>query len=341
MRFDSLTRGRLFMLPLLISVSLFLVSPLHAQQESGNQNTEKLREKISSLKSTISEQQQTIQDLRSMLTNQEQRITDLENEKITRPVHPTVKRLRESVNHLEEKNKELQEELSESQDSSKKTSEISDRVEELESDVSRLREKISTKNQKLKSMRNKRDQLQSKINQKDSELRQYRQVSERRERQLREMESQLQEVKQAETEREGQKLTITLDDAILFELGQAELKESASSTLETFIDVADSYPSYRLLVEGHTDDVPLSDSGNFQSNWELSAMRAVNVVQYIQNNSEIQSERLVAAGYGPHQPIVPNNSPKNRALNRRVEISLIPMKMMGDEVAPDTGQNNG
>lgn len=78
-----------------------------------------------------------------------------------------------------------------------------------------------------------------------------------------------------------------------------------------------------LIVEGHTDNVPIATT-QFASNWELSTARATNVVKYLVQKHGIPPERIAAIGYGEHKPIVPNDTDENRAKNRRV-VFLIKM----------------
>jgi chemotaxis protein MotB len=81
-----------------------------------------------------------------------------------------------------------------------------------------------------------------------------------------------------------------------------------------------------VRVEGHTDDVPIRKSPppRFRSNWELSAARAGNVAQYLENDLALKPEQLSAAGYSYTRPIVPNENNAARAQNRRVEIIITP-----------------
>ena len=77
-----------------------------------------------------------------------------------------------------------------------------------------------------------------------------------------------------------------------------------------------------MRVEGHTDNIPIQ-TARFPSNWELSVARAVNVVKYFAEVSNIDPQRLSAVGYGESRPVVANDTPANRMKNRRVEILLI------------------
>ncbi len=75
-------------------------------------------------------------------------------------------------------------------------------------------------------------------------------------------------------------------------------------------------------MDGHTDDVPLSGSGQYADNWELSQARALSVVHYLVEEQSFPPERLAAAGFGEHQPLDPGDSAEARARNRRIELKL-------------------
>jgi len=111
------------------------------------------------------------------------------------------------------------------------------------------------------------------------------------------------------------------DNAVLFELGQAVINPQGYPFLNELAAVMKKM-SYPIRIEGHTDNVPIH-TWQFPSNWELSTARAVNVVKYFSETCGIDPRRLSAVGYGESKPLVANDSPQNRAKNRRVEIVLI------------------
>lgn len=121
----------------------------------------------------------------------------------------------------------------------------------------------------------------------------------------------------------GDVVILTLDQKILFKLGQAKIKRTAWPTLDEIAKLILEYPNRMVMVQGHTDDLA-TRTDRFPSNWDLSAQRAVNVVKYVSNMPGLDKSRLVAAGFGQFHPRVSNDSPENRQLNRRVEIVLYP-----------------
>ena len=77
-----------------------------------------------------------------------------------------------------------------------------------------------------------------------------------------------------------------------------------------------------LRVDGHTDDTPLSGSGTYRDNWELSQARALAVVRYMVDALGFPPDRVVPAGFGQYRPAVAGDSPEARAANRRIELKL-------------------
>lgn len=115
---------------------------------------------------------------------------------------------------------------------------------------------------------------------------------------------------------------------VLFPSGSAQLNPDGEEQMEelatALLDLAREIPSdinWVLRVDGHTDDVPLSGTGEFEDNWELSTARAISVVEFLIDQG-VPPDRLVAAGFGEHQPLVEGDSPEARAQNRRIELKL-------------------
>jgi chemotaxis protein MotB len=105
-----------------------------------------------------------------------------------------------------------------------------------------------------------------------------------------------------------------------FRSGEAQIKPQMIPIIERVVAVLSSCTG-DVLVAGYTDDRPIS-SGRYRSNWDLSAARAVSVVHELVLNRDLPAERVVAAGRAETNALVANDTPENRARNRRVEIAI-------------------
>lgn len=123
------------------------------------------------------------------------------------------------------------------------------------------------------------------------------------------------------TELNADALKIVLTNEILFESGEASLRESSLTILRVIANVLENVPN-SVQVSGHTDDVPIQ-TAQFPSNWELSTARSISVLKYIiETNGDLDASRFSSAGYGEYKPLVPNDSFVNKAKNRRVELEV-------------------
>lgn len=113
---------------------------------------------------------------------------------------------------------------------------------------------------------------------------------------------------------------IVLTGDLLFDSGQADIKGTALDGLKKIIPYVAQSP-YMINVVGHTDDVPIQ-TGRFPSNWELSLIRASKVARFLMQETRLDEDRFYVTGHASFEPVAPNDTPANRAANRRVEIIL-------------------
>lgn len=116
---------------------------------------------------------------------------------------------------------------------------------------------------------------------------------------------------------------ISLADNMLYKSGSYEIGDRAGETLSKIAKIIKDYSDYDVLVEGNTDNVPISQK-NIRNNWDLSALRASSVVQALQNQYGIDPKRLSAAGRGEYNPVASNDTAKGKQRNRRTQIIITP-----------------
>lgn len=116
-------------------------------------------------------------------------------------------------------------------------------------------------------------------------------------------------------------ITLRLPAKVLFEAHSAELSEESVKVLNLIQEIFVRRLEQTVDIRGYTDDTPPPAGSHFRDNWELSALRAVNVLRYLLSRG-IDASRLTATGFGPLEPIMMNTTEENRARNRRVEFVL-------------------
>ncbi|MCA9708123.1 MAG: OmpA family protein [Myxococcales bacterium] len=118
------------------------------------------------------------------------------------------------------------------------------------------------------------------------------------------------------------RMIVELASAVLFDSGKTELKDAGKTALDELVVAFQSVSDRDLMIAGHTDNVPIK-TRRFKSNWELSTARAVVVVNYMIEKG-FPAQHLGAAGFGDQDPVASNDTEDERALNRRIEIVLMP-----------------
>lgn len=202
------------------------------------------------------------------------------------------------------------------------------KIAELEKTRDFLSEQLSESNASLSMYESKTGGLEAALAATKAELDELRKQKMRQEKRLaefRKLSNQLAElVKMGKVKikiRNGN-MTIELANNILFDSGKTKIKPDGMSALADLADILKTFPERNFLVAGHTDDDKINNK-RFDSNWDLSTARAVEVVEHLQK-SGLPPTQLAAAGYGEFDPVAPNDSKEGKALNRRIEIIVMP-----------------
>ncbi|MEO6169311.1 MAG: OmpA family protein [Chitinophagales bacterium] len=116
---------------------------------------------------------------------------------------------------------------------------------------------------------------------------------------------------------------ISLSDNMLYKSGNYEVSDKAGETLSKIAKIIKDYKDFEVLVEGNTDNVPIS-SNTIRNNWDLSVLRGSSVVQALQTTYGIDPKRLTAAGRGEYNPMGPNDTEAGKNMNRRTQIIITP-----------------
>ncbi len=126
--------------------------------------------------------------------------------------------------------------------------------------------------------------------------------------------------------REGDRVLISIASAILFRSGSAKIRSESKALLVKFSSLLRRYSNREVQVQGHTDNVQISDrlAERWETNWELSAARATRVLRYFVEVGNLDPRRVSGAGMGEFRPIADNDTREGRRTNRRIEIIIYP-----------------
>ena len=117
---------------------------------------------------------------------------------------------------------------------------------------------------------------------------------------------------------------ISISDKLLFKSGSYTISDKASKVLGKVATVVNGQPEMDVMIEGHTDNTPVAKGSSIKDNWGLSVLRATSIVRELQNKYSVAPSRLIAAGRGSYVPLTTNDTPANKAKNRRTKIIILP-----------------
>lgn len=126
---------------------------------------------------------------------------------------------------------------------------------------------------------------------------------------------------EVDIEKTEEGVKVTLNDSLTFNSGSARLLERSEIVLKRIAEAIGS-DVREVKTHGHTDDMPISESSIYRTNWHLGAARAVSVVLFLNSESELASDKFEASSYGEFRPVASNDTPEGRRRNRRVEIYI-------------------
>ncbi|AKH77221.1 OmpA family protein [Leptospira interrogans] len=216
----------------------------------------------------------------------------------------------------------------------KQSKKFRDLIDGLKENLERERENCQKKTEALqKEYERKISDLESRILVLNDEISKLKHLSENQKKELDRLSDQANELENKLTDeiKKGQirlkrfhdRLVINIDDKISFDSGSADLKKQILPALDKIKEILGNYPGNLIIIEGHTDNVPIRTK-KFSDNWQLSGERALSVLHYFLESKILDPRNFSLAGYGEFQPIVSNDTPENRALNRRVDIVVVP-----------------
>ena len=246
---------------------------------------------------------------------------------------------------LSKSSKELEEQIAMLKNgSSEEISKLLTELQQLQTDLQEREDKVKSAEDQLEIQQQKLEALQTDLNNKEQKLNKAEAELAEQQARMMSLQDALDRQKEAVTslkeklnhalrgfydqglsvhEQNG-KVYVSLEEKLLFKTGSYSLDPKGQEALKSLSEVLASNPDINIMVEGHTDDVPLNGSGQIKDNWDLSVMRATAVAKIILNNTNIDPRRITAAGRSEYVPLDESKTPEARRKNRRTEIILTP-----------------
>ena len=262
--------------------------------QSLKEQNQALDSKITELQSKINKQNKDIEQLSAQLKETTQNLDDSKS----------------ANERLKQFNTDLEKQLNSLKTgSSEEIARLMSKLQEAQADVQKREETLAQRTQRLQ-------ELEEILKQKDEAVKQLKQKV---------MDALLGFNNKGLTiqEKNG-KVYVSLDEQLLFKTGQWVVDPKGQQALANLAEVLAQNPDINVMVEGHTDNVPMKGSGEVKDNWDLSVVRATAVTKILLKNKDIDPKRITSAGHGEFFPIDDANTPEARQKNRRTEIILTP-----------------
>lgn len=317
-----------------------LSKDLQTLQETRNTENRESAGRIAELESRVKNLEKELANLKQEKTESERvsalRIADLESQ--LSALHQTASaRERELLTDNENARRKylaeiqsLRDQLARERDEHRALISASDRQWQEKLDAAS--KKLSDASEQIAKLTAENEQLKNRINELTAQTAEQRRQLSSLTDQAKNLEDKLQkEIQEGSLRlrRLNDRLIINMDNKILFDSGSAVLRSAeVRATLDKISEILSKYPDNEILVEGHTDNVPIQ-TAQFRDNWQLSTERALSVLGHLLRNRNVDPSKITAVGAGQFHPVVPNDTAENRSLNRRVDIVVIPKSVQG------------
>lgn len=278
--------------------------------------------KFNQLNGNYQDCQKTVQSLKEQNQALEAKNTELQS------------KINKQIKDIEQLNVQLKE-LSQNLDDSKSANE---RLKQFNSDLEKQLSSLKTgSSEEIARLMNKLQEAQADVQKREETLAQRTQRLQELEEILRQKDEAVKQLKQKvmdallgfnnkglTIQEKNGKVYVSLDEQLLFKTGQWVVDPKGQQALANLADVLAQNPDINVMVEGHTDNVPMKGAGEVKDNWDLSVVRATAVTKILLKNKDIDPKRITSAGHGEFFPIDDTNTPEARQKNRRTEIILTP-----------------
>lgn len=211
-------------------------------------------------------------------------------------------------------------------DNAKLSADLQSTMEQLLKKQDELKLLESKLNQQKKDL----DELNQQLKQREARVNELENILKQKDKAVQDLKKKLQDAlfnfenKGLTIQQKNGKIYVSMEENLLFASGKTDVNEKGVEALTKLAKVLEDNPDINIMVEGHTDNVPMKGTGEIKDNWDLSVMRATSVTKIILSKGKIDPKRIISAGRGEHFPLDPANTAEARRKNRRTEVILTP-----------------
>ncbi|MDR1005311.1 MAG: OmpA family protein [Bacteroidales bacterium] len=241
------------------------------------------------------------------------------------------RKVREENKNLKSNNEELKLQIA---DANKRLSDAiaskGNDLKQINDELNATRENLNKRQEEIDVQNNELKRMQDAFKEKEYAMQRLQRNLNEKEEQLASLEKKISQAllgfmdKGLSIEKRDNKVYVSLEEKLLFPSGSWDISPDGASALREIAKVLEKNPDIDVMVEGHTDNVPLKGRNQVKDNWDLSVMRATSVTKILLQDKNISPERIIPSGRGEYMPITDNKTSESRAKNRRTEIILSP-----------------
>ncbi len=315
---------------LLLLVSVIIVScvPHRIFEESEN--------KLKACQNDLENCKKTQQDCENQLANIKEKITVMEKENNTLKIDSTLRgssyrELNQRYQKLSALNDQLIAKLEKLQAGLEKdNSALSSDLQKTKDDLIKKEAELKLLEQQLNQQKDSLNKLSDELTKREARIKELENILKQKDDATNQLKKKLSDALYAFENKglsiyvKNGKVYVSMEESLLFDIGKINVNPKGIDALKNLAKVLEQNPDINIMVEGHTDDVPMNGKGEIKDNWDLSVMRATSVVKIILGNGNIDPKRITASGRGEFSPLDNSKTPEARKKNRRTEIILTP-----------------
>lgn len=297
---------------------------------------EETENKLKTCQNDLDNCKKTQQDCETQLANLKEKMSTMEKENNTLKIDSTLRgssyrELNVKYQKLSALNDQLIAKLEKLQAGLEKDNALlSGDLQKTKEDLIRKEAELKLLEQQLLQQKNDLAKLSDELNKREARIKELEAILKQKEDATNQLKKKLQDAlfafenKGLSINIKNGKVYVSMEENLLFDIGKTNVSQKGIEALKSLAKVLEQNPDINIMVEGHTDNIPMKGSGDIKDNWDLSVMRATSVTKIILANGNIDPKRITAAGRGEFLPLDNSKTPEARKKNRRTEIILTP-----------------